>query len=232
MYSRCVADNPFCEGCSKVCFDNSEENVPIGVRYNSFLENCTEDCWIVFCHEDWQVKQDLAELVGSLNPDYIYGPIGAFLKTGRRSDFVIYKGSIREGTKDGRIVRKIANRVPAGRVDTLDCQCVIVHSSLIRRTGLRFDAKLRFDMYVEDFCASAFTCFGVQTMVIPIKCVHYSPGVISSGFEESLKYVREKFAGAPKRFATIVGYKTVFGGDASKPVHRAVFPLIGTLLGA
>ena len=76
-------------------------------------------------------------------------------------DFDMYKRLLRMENLSvlTRIVKKIVRlgrRVKTGiKVQTFDCQCLIIHSSLINRYKLRFDENLTFDLYVEDFCANA-----------------------------------------------------------------------------
>lgn len=231
MYRRCVSENPCLSGCRLVSFDNSEENLPISSRYNSFIDTLSADTssWIVFCHEDWRATEDICNIVCRLNPSFIYGPVGIYLQRRRRSDYLIRKGAVCQCAKDGSGMQRIRFSVRSGRVDTLDCQCIIVHSDLLVSNGLRFDENLHFDMYAEDFCVSAYLNKNVITKVADIPCIHYSKGTISSGFRSSLEYVRAKYEGSAKRFATIVGYNTAFGGDSSRPVHLTRFPILSSL---
>lgn len=220
MYSKCILDNPYLDGCILVRFDNSIENVPVPVRYNSFLDSVSDDCWIVFCHEDWQVNQSLCEVLDHLDRDRIYGPVGAFLENGPRYDLIKCFGSVRQCNKDGGRLKRIEEGRGTARVDTLDCQCVIVNNSLVKRYGLRFDGNLKFDMYVEDFCVAAFEKAGIETMVTDIDCTHYSYGTISDSFLEALSYMKEKYRNGKKRYVSIVGYKNTFGSNDDRKVHR------------
>lgn len=220
MYSSCIGDNPYCADGSFVTFDNRSDNVPVPVRYNTFLNSLpeNENSWLVFCHEDWQPLQNVSALLSNLDREKIYGPIGVFVSSGIFRDFVQLRGRVLECAKDGSDERDI--RGASGRVDTLDCQCLMVHSDLVRKFGLRFDESLSFDMYAEEFCVDAYLSAGIITRTLDIKCRHYSRGTISDSFAVSLAHAREKYRGSKKRFATIVGYKTVFGGDESRPVLR------------
>lgn len=222
MYERCVRGNANLSGCRLVDYDNNVENLSVTKRYNDFIDSLgpEDDSWIVFCHEDWQALENLAGAVKDFDKKIIYGPVGVFVRDGRRSDLIVGTGSIMECDKDGGNPRRLAMVCRKGRVDTLDCQCVIVHSSLLAGYELRFDENLKFDMYAEDFCANAFVKCGIQTRVEEIRCMHWSRGVISASFDQALEYVRAKYAKSPKRMATIVGYKNDFGGDRLKPIHR------------
>jgi len=220
MYSSCISGNPFCSGGSFVTFDNRCDNVSIPVRYNSFLNSIPsdEDAWLIFCHEDWQPLQNISEILPGLDRDTIYGPIGVFVSSGLFRDFVQVRGHILECAKDGSDELDI--RGASGRVDTVDCQCLVIHSSLVRKFGLRFDEGLSFDMYAEEFCVDAYMSAGVITRTLDVRCRHYSRGTISDNFTSALNHARQKYKGSGKRFATIVGYKSVFGGDESRPVRR------------
>lgn len=220
MYRRCVSGNPFLEGCRIVTIDNRAENLPVTARYNSYLDSLDEDEWTVFCHEDWEVLEPLKPLVEKLDPAYIYGPIGVFVEERRGSDVIVMRGSVIQSTKNGRKQITICGKDPEGRVDSFDCQCMIVHSSLVRKYGLRFDPQLGFDMYVEDFCVSAYEKAGIESRAVRILCHHHSAGSISASFLGSLEYVRRKWAVSKKRYATIVGHLNTFGGDSHKKVYK------------
>lgn len=221
MYRSCVKDNPFLSGCRMVDFDNRNENVSVTERYNGFLDSEMKDEWIVFCHEDWEALEPLAPLVEKLDPDYLYGPVGVFVEEKKgRADVIVMKGEVvQSGKKGGRHIM-IRGKDSEGRVDTFDCQCLIVHSSLVRRNHLRFDTHLSFDMYVEDFCVSAYEKAGIESMAVRIACHHHSPGSMSKSFFEALDYVREKWSVSRKRYATIVGHLNTFGGDPSRKVYK------------
>lgn len=200
--------------------DNRRDNRPISVIYNDFLDSVEDDRWIVFCHEDWEVLEPLAPILEMLDQSYLYGPIGVFVEQRRREDVIIMRGGVLQSAKNGRKEVLIRGKDPEGRVDTFDCQCLIVHSSLVRMHHLRFDTHLCFDMYVEDFCVAAFETAGVQSMAVQLKCHHHSRGSLSASFSASLRYVRRKYASSRKRYATIVGHLNTFGGDATRRVYK------------
>lgn len=220
MYSKCVTSNPHLNGCRFVMLDNRKDNIPIPVRYNYFLDSCQSDSWIIFCHEDWELQQDIGDLLSVFDKDKIYGPIGAWLERESRYDLIKSFGSVIQCEKNGERPVRICGLHGPARVDTVDCQCVMIHSALVKKLGLRFDENLPFDMYVEDFCVSAFEKAGVLTMVVDMDCTHYSYGTISDRFFEAVRYVKEKYRSGQKRYASVVGYKTTFGKDDGRRVHR------------
>ena len=219
MYERCVSANPFCSDCRLVTLDNRDANLPVTVLYNKAICNLLKEGfngWMVFCHEDWQAGTRLADAFAGLGEDSLYGVVGVDVESWPKADLMVVKGSIWQGSKDGGSSFFFSGRDAEGKVGTFDCQCLIVHSSLFSDRELRFDENLRFDMYVEDFCAAAAERYGINSYVIPLKCTHWSKGSISGGFRESMDYVRDKYAGAKYRYASIAGHKNCFGARAGK----------------
>jgi len=215
MYEKCIGSNPYCRDAEKVILDNRTENLPIPERYNRFLDSFTGDGWVVFCHEDWMPLEPLE--LEHLDRNCLWGPIGAILEVCEHTDFIHISGEIQQCRKDGRMLRRNKGTWKDGRTDTFDCQCIIVHSSLLREKELRFDNRLLFDLYAEDFCAQAWQK-GVPSRIFPVKCRHYSGGTIGERFWKGLSYLREKYRDCPKRFPTPVGRRNSFGGDQAKPI--------------
>ena len=217
MYRKCIAENPCCEGLTLVPLDNRQENLGIPLRYNRFIGSMEGEGWVVFCHEDWMPLEPLRLSV--LDRNALYGPVGALMEVCPHADFIHITGCIEQCRKDGSRCKRVRGTWPDDRTDTFDCQCVIVHSSLLREKGLRFDEALDFDLYAEDFCAAAW-CKGVPSRIVPIRCRHYSGGVLSERFFKGLDYLRDKYRNCPKRFPTPVERRNSFGGDQQKPVYN------------
>lgn len=220
MYLRCLLGNNFLKGCVLKEVDNAADNQPVTKRYNDFLDSLEEDCWVVLCHEDWEVKERLYDVVKNFDPAYLYGPIGVFVEERETVDVIVPMGYVSQSTKNDRKEIVIRGKEFEGRVDTFDCQCLIFHSSIVREHGLRFDEHLSFDMYVEDFCACAYERAGIQSRTVKLESLHHSFGKLSASFKDSLDYVRKKYAVSRKRYATIVGHLNTFGGDSRKPVFK------------
>lgn len=217
MYGKCIADNPYCSGCELLVLDNGVNNEFIPVLYNRVLDalNDGNPRWIVLCHEDFRPLEDVADLLARADQSHVYGPIGGLL-TARRSwvpggvwEGVAF-GEIVESEKDGTGARTYGAKVPINTVvETVDCQCLIVHSTLVKKFDLRFDERLSFDLYTEDFCLGAFLNHGIQTAILPMKCQHFSRGKILPRFFEQKAYLDQKY---PKAEAFgCVGY-TIGGG--------------------
>lgn len=81
-------------------------------------------------------------------------------------------------------------------VSTVDCCCIIVHSSLIFEHNLRFDENLKWHMYAEDFCINARRNYGILTKVVQLDCFHTSTGNLDNlgdDFYNSADYIKKKY---------------------------------------
>ncbi len=193
MYEKCVRENPFNARATFTTFDNRLENKGIPARYNEFLDayDYSHPNWFVFCHEDWEIKEDWQARLGELDPANLYGPIGIVLNG---NDLPVNKGLVVNTDRTGGNYVLLGEVVPTGtKVATFDCQCLIVHSSLIQKYNLRFDEKLLWDLYVEDFCIAAKEKYKIPSCIITLKCQHYSHGNVQSRFFENLNYLRKKY---------------------------------------
>lgn len=239
MYNRCVGNNPYMAEARHVFIDNTESNLGISQRYNHFLD--TYDyrlpTWFVFCHEDWEIKQDLSFL-NNLDKSCLYGPIGAlFQDTPTQGAYWLY-GQIIQSDKLGHSAcrRGILLNKPH-LVDTFDCQCLIVHSELVKKYHLRFDEKLFFDLYVEDFCIEAMEKNNVVSKAIQIACQHFSNGNIGPCFYEGMDYLNRKYAHPKKLYATTVCHQVIGEKNYQKkikvksPFHFHFFELRHTKKG-
>ena len=188
------------------------------VRYNRFIDSLEEEAWIIFCHEDWQLRQDIRPLLEQADRHTLWGPVGAYMEVCPHADFIHLCGTIRQ-TKHGRWAKTVRGTWKDNSVHTFDCQCLIVHSSLLREKGLRFDERLSFDLYAEDFCAAAFLA-GVPSRILPLACTHHSGGTLTQRYWDGLQYLRDKYKDVPLRFPSIVGRRNSFGGDQSKPIYN------------
>lgn len=199
MYDTCIRGNPHCADCELVPLDNRVRNAGIGVCYNRFLDSrpADEESWYVFCHEDFELKETLGPRLESLDRNCLWGPIGAAteVKFGFYHKWVL-RGSVEECRKDGSDRRRVGSVVDEGSfVETFDCQCVIVHSSLVRRHRLRFDENLTFDLYAEDFCIAAKELAGILSRILPLKACHWSCGSVQPRYYVQESYLNTKWKG-------------------------------------
>ena len=195
MYDRCVRNNPHVGESELVPVDNRARNEGIPVGYNRFLDSRPpdEDAWYVFCHEDFELKAPLDLL--QVDSDSLWGPIGAVTQVVcgiyHRWQLV---GTVEECRKDGSNLRRAGTPVPQGTpVETFDCQCLIVHSSLVQRHHLRFDEALTFDLYAEEFCMAAKEKADVVSRILPIKACHWSGGSVQPRYFTQEAHVNAKY---------------------------------------
>lgn len=216
LYASCVSSNAFNTGADFVSFDNTGENLGISKRYNSFLDSYdySEPAWFVFCHEDWELLEDIRPRLEKLPKDSLYGPIGtSTLVTGNRVCSYT-RGFCRQCDRNGGRPVKCRGLFRTGVVDTFDCQCLIVHSSLVERFSLRFDENFTFDLYVEDFCISACERHGILSRILPLDCRHWSYGSISDRFIRQKEYLSSKCHGIHSTIAgkSLIGKTEVVDG--------------------
>lgn len=204
FYDRFFINNGNVNVHTLVPIDNRADNLYITTQYNRFLEtyDYDNDAWFVFCHEDFELKEDIAPILSSLDKEAIYGPVGCRLYVSKKTLFgervkSLYLGQIECSAKDGSGVfsegQKISN---PERVDTVDCACLIVHSSLVHEEGLRFDESLSFDLYAEDFCIRALREYNIFTYAVQLACRHWSKGVFSERFYKQLIRLNKKYKDA------------------------------------
>ena len=86
------------------------------------------------------------------------------------------------------------------QADTFDCQCLIVHSSLVKKYGLRFDENLTFDLYVEEFCINAYEKYKITSRILQIKCQHWSKGNIGERWYRQFEYLQNKYKNSRKLY--------------------------------
>lgn len=227
MFERLVKNNPYNKGADCVCFDNNQENLYISVRYNQFLNNYDygQENWLVFCHEDWEIKENWQDKIAALHKDRIYGVVGVTSFRWWNRVYQKMVGKIEESQKDGsqRIMRG-EPIVAEQEVETFDCQCLIVHSSLIKKHNLRFDEKLMFDLYAEEFSINARENFGIGSYVVPVKCQHYSSGDLQQRFFDSMEYIKNKYKHAKYIYGNVVYPKLlIYNQDKYKKLEAVLY---------
>lgn len=206
MYAQCVGGNPCFDGCKLHPVDNKKAGQSIPECYNSFIESCRDDCWIVFCHEDWEPLSPIKDIVEKLDKGRLHGVIGTFHVNGPFG--LLYRaanGWVRMSRKDGSDPAEIRGFHKTGRVDTFDCQCVIAHSNLIKKHALRFDADFPFDLYVEDFCAAAYEKAAIESWTVALPSAHHSYGVLGERFAKTYGKLKEKYAASGHIYSSVAG---------------------------
>lgn len=149
------------------------------------------------------LKNKLFQLIG-------FYPVFRFMRkddSGRFRLFYIKKESI----KKGFLYSKLYGQILQGRNDStfkktgkkikfttpavvLDCCCMIVHSSVINKHNLKFDEKLNWHMYIEDFCLGAKVNHNISTKVVQLDCYHLGEGILNDDFYSAFDYVQNKYS--------------------------------------
>jgi hypothetical protein len=203
IFEEMIGKNPFMNRYPIQVYDNTVENLGIPKRYNDFIDRAMDDnAWLIYCHQDFGFSEDPYRCIKDLDKNGIYGPIGAARKRG----LFIRQGKITFSKKVllGQILqaRNDDNYFPHGihldrprLVDTVDCCCLIVHSSLILKCDLRFDERLGFHLYAEDFSLNALRTCGARTRAVQMAAHHMSFGDTSRDFHSSLEYLKAKYRG-------------------------------------
>ena len=141
MYRRCIVENSNCDGCEFLEFDNRAKNEFISVLYNRALDGLdySTSRWLVFAHEDFEAREPLAAKLAEADPSRIYGVFGGVLRPRKRWLLGgiwpgVGLGQIEQSEKDGSNCVLTGTPVPMNtEVETVDCQFLAVHSSLVER---------------------------------------------------------------------------------------------------
>lgn len=209
IFFKVVKSNNNTESCELFAFDNTLENAPITKLYNKFIEkNIESDSWFVFIHQDFGFMENIDLIVEKLNTNYIYGPVGVKIfkglfwgkrhdvesvKRGFKTELKLTIGQILQGDNDFGLRKHGRLALFQPTVDAIDCCCIIVHSSLLKKYNLRFDEHLSFHMYAEELCYRAKKDYKIKTKVIQTKCFHLGKGCLDEDYQKSAQYLKEKF---------------------------------------
>lgn len=101
-------------------------------------------------------------------------------------------GRINQGQNSSDF-EKLGKKIKSPKeVSSLDCCCIIIHSSLINKYNLRFDENLSWHMYAEDFCINALKNCRIKSKAVQFYCYHLGVGNLNEDFYNCAKYVKEK----------------------------------------
>lgn len=231
MYDRLVKNNVNFQSAVLYDLNNTVENKNISVRYNEFLNSYdfSQEAWFVFCHEDWELKENIMNKLAVLDKNSLYGPIGTIFAASKNRFLLRSLGGVKNSDKEGKNIRFYGRKCADGTiVDTFDCQCLIVHSSLIEKYALRFDENLSFDLYVEEFCAFAKEKYGIASRIINLKCQHYSYGNIKDRFYNGFEYLQNKYAAAGYSYSNGLITKE-FGKKLNMPIKRDTMGFVNSI---
>ncbi len=197
MYDRCIKNNPHLAGARLVAFDNREDNLPIPVRYNAFLDALPADTeWILFAHEDFELREDPRPLLARRNPLLPLGHIGTRRVGGL---FLFPSGFLTDSWRDGSghqvlnptwLIQTLSN----GKVECFDCCGFYLHVDALRAWKLRFDERCMWDMYAEDICCQFMLASKRIPGILPAVAHHWSRGnTASPTFLAAKAYLDEKY---------------------------------------
>jgi len=240
IFDKVFRQNSLIEKYEQYVFDNTVENVGISERYNSFINQNIDqnsDFWIIFCHQDFGFFEDPFNNINSLDKNYIYGAVGVGFKYKQKKiirflDKKFYTtkkgihlfGEIHQGNNDFEFFKHGERLSSPYPVETVDCCCIIVHSSLISRYNLRFDENLKFHMYSEDFSITARKKHNIETKVVQLECYHLGKGTIDEIFYDSLEYVKNKH-GINRLICTTIPHHKEIGTKRVKKFLFKVFSI-------
>ena len=199
LYKTCIKENEFLQKNNIRIFDydNTNNNIPIPIRYNDFLNsyNYDNEAWLCFCHCDWQPLENIQKITQSFDKNSLYGPIGFKLEFFNNKYIYIPKGHCDEKNKDGSFLRTVDElNCKTFDVDTFDCQAIFIHSSLIKKYNLRFDENLEWHLYVEDFCINAKRNYNIISYAKKIECCHWCGWHDDlTLYNQTLKYINKKY---------------------------------------
>lgn len=232
LYHKLFLNNPLLKDPQlQLCpLLNPDPNTPeqvlgLATLYNRFIEqlDLAKPCWLVFCHNDLEFLEPLSTVLANLDPNYIYGPAGAFITTKNQRLYQAFVGynfehAPRRDLMNNARINSNFHRFPQDVekyvVDTLDCFCLVVHSSLLQRYNMRFDEKLRFDLVTEDFCINAKYNYQIPSKLLNITITHHSNSDIlylPPSYFASLKYLNQKYPNI-----AVAGTCSLIGGAVKK----------------
>ncbi len=216
MAERFFPQNPHLAGGEMRLIDNRERGAGLPAIYNEIIsEHLDRDCWLFFLHEDLEFRAPLPDL-SELSPQAVYGTLGIRMEGHKPQTIGCHTCSHKDGSGARQIGREIA--APTW-VDTLDCQSILLHTSLLRtRPGLRFDEALSFDLYAEELCLNAQENHGVPVIVLPMVFQHYSYGRISERYMQGLDHLAARYPDS-----AMPGTCTFVGGQAARLAARFTY---------
>ncbi|MDD5598581.1 MAG: hypothetical protein PHV82_11605 [Victivallaceae bacterium] len=202
LYEESIKTNPYMKDCVLVTYDNSQEDVSITQRYNDFLENHLDDIspkdWIVFCNQGFSFMEDFTEMVLNLEPNAIYGVMGAATRkkfSWRRFRFVNHIVKVGGVIKDKENLPEKSSRKDrkVKPVDTVDSCCMMVNAELLQDFHLNFNEKLPFFFFIEEFCFAALYKYKIKSYVLPLDAYYLGPQEFPPEYYESKEYLRAEY---------------------------------------
>lgn len=217
IFDKVVINNENLKNCKFFVYDNSKENIAITKHYNHYIENIghgiiddapmdTNDYWCLFIHQDFGILENIDPILKKLNKNNIYGAVGIKIlkglffgkcgtkrKLGFKNELKLTFGRILQGNNDFNFQKHGLKAFLQPSVNAIDCCCILIHSSIIKKYNLRFDENLDFHMYAEELCYRAKQEHNIKTKVVQLKCFHLGKGHVDAHFQRSTQYLKAKF---------------------------------------
>lgn len=208
MVDRFFRKNPHLVGIELALVDNRERNAGLPTLYNEAIEeHIYQDMWLFFVHEDFEILGPFYNL-SNLTRNAVYGTFGVRLKGHDPVGIGRHICSRKDGSKPVEVGEIVEHPT---WVDTIDCQSILLHTSLLRNLKrLRFDEKLSFDLYCEEFCLNAQENFGIPVLIMPLVFQHYSHGKITERYHQGLEHLARRYPNS-----AMPGTCSFLGGRAS-----------------
>jgi len=235
LYEESIKNNEFMKDCDLVAYDNSSEDISITQRYNDFLENHLKNIsptdWIIFCNQGFSFLEDFKELVKSLEPNAIYGVMGA--QNRRKFSWRRFR-FLDEIVKVGGVVMD-KDYVPQKRsgkdrklkqVENIDSCCMIVNAELLQDFHLNFNEKLPYFFFVEEFCLAALYKYKIKSKVLPLDAFFLGPQEFPPEYYDSKDYLKEEY-----HLSNFASYNTVELHPTRYSLENMVETVVETVVG-
>ena len=235
LYEESIKNNEFTKDCDLITYDNSKEDISVTQRYNDFLENhlkkIAPNDWIVFCNQGFKFLEDFKEIILGLEPNSIYGVMGA--KTKRKFSWKRFK-FLDEIAKVGGII-KDENHVPKQRsrkeqkiklVENIDSCCMIINAELLQDFHLNFNEKLPYFFFIEEFCLAALYKYKIKAHVIPVDAFFLGPQEFPPEYYESKDYLKTEY-----HLNNFASYNTIELNSTRYSLENMVETVVETVVG-
>lgn len=209
LYDTLVKANKNLESCEIIGYNNTKTNTAITKLYNNFIDKYVDesqkDFWCFFIHQDFGFMEDINLIIQRLDPNFVFGTIGIKFNdefSFKRDESSSPENKIPISSTVGQILQgdnglnfhSYGVKLEEPQIaNAIDCCCIILHSSLIKKYNLHFDENLKFHMYAEDICYKAKSEYGIETKVVPTKCFHIGQGSLNKDFQEAAQYLKDKY---------------------------------------
>lgn len=212
IFEKVIKTNENLQDFEIISFDNTQINTPITKHYNNFIKEQildspdNNDFWCLFIHQDFGLIENITPKLEEFKPEAIYGAVGVKLfrgvffgkksqnsHLGFKKYLAVEYGRILQGNDDFNFTYYGREVNAPVKVDAVDCCCIILHSSLIKKYNLQFDENLSFHMYAEELCYRAQKEFDIPIVVAQLNCFHMGKGSYNEEFQKSTQYVKNKF---------------------------------------